>query len=470
MMRDYLLVYVNGQRKEVRGDAVFMPLSSWLRYELGATGTKVVCAEGDCGACAVLVGRLGGDEIEYRPITSCIAYMFQFDGAHIVTIEGLLDDGKPNPVMEAMIAAHGAQCGFCTPGFVVTLCGTRKRRPNELREALIGNLCRCTGYDAILQAAANTGAVRDIEERYPRERFVHEPSEVLIECGGRIFYKPRSLGYAIKFRAEHPDCMIIAGGTDLGVMLNKGTRQCAVVMSLSAIDDLRTLVVGTNEIVVGGNTTLAELAEVSRDEFDVLYEMLARHGSPLIRNAATLAGNIANGSPIGDALPLLFVLEAQVELAGLSPFRRVNLNDFYTGYRKTVMRPDEIIRRIMIPRPAEDEIVRVYKVSKRRDLDISTFMAAIWMRLDRDVIEDVRIAYGGVAAVILRLPKTEAALRGQTLREELFEDAGQIAQAEITPISDVRGGREYRLQLAANILLKFFHDASSCLRDFVVQS
>jgi xanthine dehydrogenase small subunit len=261
----------------------------------------------------------------------------------------------------------------------------------------------------------------------------------------------------VRFKAAHPNCTIIAGGTDLGVMMNKGVRDCTIVMSASAIEELTQLEVGP-EIVAGANVTLAELENATRDFFPEFHAMLARHGSPLIRNTGTLAGNIANASPIGDAMPGLFVLNAEIELAGSTGRRRVNINQFYTGYRKTVMQADEIITRVIIPRPADGEIVRLYKVSKRRDLDISTFTAAIWIKLDGAMIQDIRISYGGVAAVILRLPRTEELLRGQPLSEELFEAAGEIAQQEISPISDVRGGREYRLQLAANILLKFFHD------------
>lgn len=491
-MRDHVLLYVNGRRLEVRGPAALVPLSTFLRQHVELTGTKVVCAEGDCGACAVLVGRpaAGGQaRLDYQPITSCIAMVAQLDGAHIVTVEGLAQNGHPHPVQQAMVACHASQCGYCTPGFVVALAGLAESPTpldtDAVRAGLIGNLCRCTGYESILAAGTSIdrAQLKRLNELYPPAPLLRElavASEGLhLTAVGQTFFQPTTLAEALAFKATHPDCTILAGGTDLGVQVNKGTRALGTILSLAAIPDLNGIRIDADTLTAGANTTLTDLERAARDDYPELYPMLARHGSPLIRNAGTLAGNIANGSPIGDALPALYALNAELEVAssrggtGVPPVdrcltgtpevstRRVNLNAFFTGYKRTVMTAHELITAIRIPRLKPDETLRVYKVSKRRDLDISTFTAALFVKRTGDTIREARVAYGGVGPNILRLPKTESLLRDQPITENLFRRAGQLARTEITPISDVRGHADYRLQLAENILLKFYYDLAS---------
>lgn len=444
----------------------FQSLSNFLRYQLTLIGTKVVCAEGDCGSCTVLIGRVEHEHIEYRPVTSCIEFLYQLDGAHVVTIEGLAYGDQLNPVQEAMVRCHGAQCGFCTPGFVVSMCAAIARGETEreqLRAALVGNLCRCTGYEPIIRAGleVNPRAMRCIDDIYPPAPLIdsmsaaaHEP--VLIHADGRTFFKPTTLAGAVAFKATDPACVIIAGGTDVGVQMNKSLRDPRVVMTLAGLSDLRQITSSEGMLTVGACATLTELERSTQLCCPELNAMLRRHGSPLIRNAGTLAGNIANGSPIGDAMPALFVLGAEIELASQGgATRRVDINQFYTGYKTNVMRPDELIARVHIPLPSANELFKLYKVSKRHDLDISSFMAAFHARLRGNVIESIRIAYGGVGPVILRLPKTEAFLTGQPLDEATMAAAGELARTEITPISDVRGSADFRLQLAENFIRRF---------------
>jgi xanthine dehydrogenase small subunit len=496
-MRDHVLLYVNGRRLEVRGPAAFVPLSTFLRQHLELTGTKVVCAEGDCGACAVLVGRrhcgagvppaspaAGG--LDYQPITSCIAIVAQFDRAHIITVEGLRPANEPHPVQEALLACHASQCGYCTPGFVMSLCAHAEHStstdPTDLRAALIGNLCRCTGYESILNAGAtiDRSRLKPLNDLYPPAPLIVDFTRgatqgVRIDAAGQTFFQPSTLPEALAFKTAHPECTILAGGTDLGVQVNKGTRTLATILSLAAIPELNAITMNADTLTVGANATLTDLERATKTDFPELYPMLTRHGSPLIRNSGTLAGNIVNGSPIADALPALYVLNAEVEIAsttggtgvppvngfpaGTAPItRRINLNSFFTAYKRTVMTPDELITTIHIPRLKSDEFLRLYKVSKRRDLDISTFTTAVWLRRSGDTITDARLANGGVGPNILRLPRAESLLRGQPITEDLFRRAGQLARTEITPISDVRGRADYRLRLAENILLKFYHD------------
>lgn len=465
-MRDYVLLFINGVRCEVRGDDVFQSLSDFLRYQRRLTGTKVVCAEGDCGSCTVLIGRPRDGRIEYRPVTSCIQFVAQLDGCHVISVEGLAYDGKLNPIQEAMIAEHGAQCGYCTPGMVASLCGLFDRSPQPSREeatrALVGNLCRCTGYDSILTAVSKVDrdGLRPIRQLYPDETLLPEleivAKESLEICGAeRTLFKPATLADAIATRAAHQDTAILSGGTDLGVLWNKGKRELRSLLCLTDVPELRGSSVTNGIWSLGAGTTIAEL---EREALEVLPEygrMLERFGSPPIKNAGTLGGNLANGSPIGDSLPALFVLDAEVELIGPGGSRRVNLNQFYTGYRRSVLQSDELIRAVHIPLPAAGDAFGVYKISRRRDLDISTFTAAIVMRVDDDVIRAARIAYGGVAATVLRLNRTEEWLIDRPLTELTLQHAGQLARQEIKPLSDVRGSSDYRLQLAENILVKF---------------
>ncbi|HYO09069.1 MAG TPA: FAD binding domain-containing protein [Tepidisphaeraceae bacterium] len=470
-MRDYLIIHVNGQRHEIRGERAFQSLSNFLRYDLCLVGTKVVCAEGDCGSCAVLIGRASDDGISYRAVTSCIQFLCQLDGAHVVTVEGLKHDGKLNPLQQALVSCQGTQCGFCTPGFVVSMCAMLDQQPRldegALRAGLTGNLCRCTGYESIIRAGMEVPAaeLRKISDLYPPAPLLPamraaDGDPVRASAGAKFFFKPTTVADAVAFKREHPTCAILAGGTDLGVQINKGIRDPDLLLSLSALRDLRDVKLRDGQLVVGAMATLSELERRIEQLVPEFGRMLWRHGSPLIRNAGTLAGNIANGSPIGDTMPALYVLDGEVELTGSAGSRRVNINDFYTGYRKTCAAADEIITRVFVTLPRADETLRLYKVSKRHDLDISTFTGAFLLRRSNGVIGEIRIAYGGCGPNIIRLRRTEAALAGKPLNEAEIEAAAEIARGEITPISDVRGDAGYRLQLAENVLRKFYFDAT----------
>jgi xanthine dehydrogenase small subunit len=464
-MRDYVLLYVNGRRCEVRGPAAFQPLSDLLRNEQRLVGTKIVCAEGDCGSCTVLLGRPRDGKLEYRPVTSCIQYVAQLDGAHIVTVEGLSDPGKLSPVQESFVANHGAQCGFCTPGFMASLAGlyetNRDPSRHDVTRALVGNLCRCTGYDSILASVAQVDGSkwRPLIERYPETKLVAELSEAAGESltvvdEGRQILKPATLAEAVRMRATYPDAVILAGGTDLGVVWNKGKRTVGTLLCLGEVPELREQSVAAGTWTIGAGVTLADVERTAVTVLPQFAALLERFGSPPIKNAGTLGGNLANGSPIGDSMPGLFVLNAEVELVGPAGLRRINLNEFYTAYRKNVLRSDELIARVIVPLPTAAERFACHKISKRRDLDISTFAAAMFLQMNGDRVVAARIAYGGVAATIVRLPAAEAALVGNKLDDATLRAAGAAARAAVTPISDVRGSAEYRGLLAENVLLK----------------
>jgi xanthine dehydrogenase small subunit len=451
-MRDHIVFAINGREHRIGGREIYATLANWLRYDACATGTKIVCEEGDCGACTVLIRRSKHEE--FVPVNSCILSLCQLDGASIVTVEGL----RMNAVQQSMIAHHGAQCGYCTPGFVVAMSGLFETcdrvTEKQVRDGLTGNLCRCTGYEPIIKAAlaVDGKSMPKMREVYPEVPDAKDAVRI------ENFFAPTTLADAVRFKADNPGCTILQGGTDVGVWINKRRFQLPAMLLLGKIAALGQLSEKQNQIAAGANVSLAAFEQFIEKRIPELYRILNIFGSPQIKYAGTLVGNIANGSPIGDTLPYLFVADAQLEIAGSKGTRTVPINSFYRGYKKFDLQPDEIITRVFVP--VVDDTVKLYKVSRRKDLDISAFTAAIRMRMNGR-IEDVRIAYGGVAPTVIRLPKTESFLEGKPPSREVFERAGEIARGEIKPISDVRGSADYRLQLAENILCKFWHEVSA---------
>jgi xanthine dehydrogenase small subunit len=472
-MLDHLLIWVNGRRHEVRGADAFLSLSDFLRRKLGLCGTKIVCSEGDCGACTVLVGRAAADgsRLIYRPVDSCILFLFQLDGAHIVTVEGLGDEKEPSPVQQAMIVHHGSQCGFCTPGFVVAMTGLLEDSDalddSKMRCGLTGNLCRCTGYTPILDAGRHIDL-----DRHHRVAQQFESEPVLSEWQQRraqgiavtaewdeqqhLLASPPDLDSALSFLAEHPDAILVAGATDIGVRINKTLTIPAKILDLNRVAELDGVSVENGQLILGSRASWTAIEEVCEELVPEFYKIVAVFGAPQIRHVGTIGGNIANASPIADSLPFLYVMDAMLELRSATGRREVNINDFYKGYKKFDMQQGELITHVRIPLPADDELFKLYKVSRRRDLDIASFTAAIRLRLDGDTIAGAAIAFGAVGPTVIRARNTEAFLRGQPLDEETMNRAGDFAIAEITPISDVRGAADYRYQLTRNILLKFF--------------
>jgi xanthine dehydrogenase small subunit len=477
-MLDHLLIWVNGRRHEVRGREAFLSLSDYLRRVLGLVGTKIVCSEGDCGACSVLIGRPAADggRLVYRPVDSCIQFMFQLDSTQIVTVEGLGGEQRPSAVQQAMIEHHGSQCGFCTPGFVVAMTGLLEDRDQldeaEMRCGLTGNLCRCTGYSPILDAGRQVDVARHqrIEQLYPSAAMLPEfsgrrgkPIEVRAVWDGQeqVFVSPPNLDAALAALREHPDATIVAGATDIGVRINKSLAVPRRIVDLNRVDELTVARIENGELDLGARASWTAIEELCRDAVLEFHKIVAVFGAPQIRHVGTIGGNIANASPIADSLPFLHVMKARLELRNADGSREVDINDFYQGYKKVDLRPGELIARVRVPLPASDELLRLYKVSRRRDLDIATFTAAIRLRLNGETIAVAAIAFGAVGTTVIRARNTESFLRGRPLDEETMHKAGDIAVAEITPISDVRGAADFRFQLARNVLLKFFHETQA---------
>jgi len=452
-LRDHILFSINGREHRVGGREIFTTLANWLRYRVGATGTKIVCEEGDCGACTVLIRRSTAEE--FKPVNSCIQILAQLDGASIVTVEGLKLNGALSAVQESMVIHQGAQCGYCTPGFIVAMTAMyetcNRVDEKQVRDGLTGNLCRCTGYEPIIKAALAVDATNSpkVRELYPHVPDARDAVRV------ESFFAPTTTEDAVRFKADNPGCTIIQGATDVGVWITKRQFTAPAMLFLGKIAALNELQQKQDRIAVGANVTLAKFEEFIRDRIPELYRILNVFGSAQIRCAGTVVGNIANGSPIGDLLPYLFVTDAQLELAGTSGTRVVPIPSFYRGYKKFDLKPDEIITRVFVP--VVTDTLKLYKVSRRKDLDISAFTAAIRLRMNGR-IEEARIAYGGVAPTVVRLPKTEAFLSGKAPSGDLFQRAGELARSEVKPITDVRGSADYRLQLAENILSKFWYE------------
>ena len=478
-MRDHIHLQINSDIIKVRGHDAFLTLSEFLRRRRGLVGTKIVCSEGDCGSCSVLCGQVTGDGMRYQPVDSCIRFMFQLDGVHIVTVEGLKQDGELSCVQQAMVDCHGSQCGFCTPGFVVAMTALRQNRPasqpateSELREGLTGNLCRCTGYSSILEAGAVAAEQSDTASLVPAFELspdaLRVPIEVTATCGDakHHVYSPTTVAEAVDFLSRHSEAevKIVAGATDLGVQFNKGHIAPSDWMDLNRVAELEKCEIVDGFMVFGARATWTDVLLLAESTVPELYQVMKVFGSPQIRHVGTIGGNIINASPIADSLPFLFVCDAELTITGAAGVRTVNINDFYSGYKQMDLAKGELLTSIRVPLPPANRNLRLYKVSRRRDLDISTFTGAIWMELDGEKIADAGIAYGAVGPTVLRLKQTEEFLRGKSFTIETMTAAGDVAVKEIMPITDVRGRSGYRFQLARNVLKKFYYQQGSGLK------
>lgn len=475
-MRDYSLIYLNGVRKEVRGRETLMMLADWLRKEVGLTGTKIVCAEGDCGACTVLRAfpPFQENEVEFEAMNSCIATVAQMDGSHLVTVEGIQNGGELSPVQKAMRECHGSQCGYCTPGFVMALTGALEKHPSlDTKTAcnfLTGNLCRCTGYQPIIEAAISVKPNEDhsVSKRYLKKEATtdlikHQKESVLIKHGPATFFAPVTIEEAVRFAFENPGFKVLGAATDLGVQTNKGKPLPTHLLSLHLISDLYEVRKKDNQIKVGARVSLARLRreiETANPEFARFLNLFA---SPQIKNVATLVGNIANASPIGDTLPFLLVSAGKVHAAsfekGTVQKREVCFSDLFLGYKKLSLKPNEIITHVSFEENTPNQILKLYKVSQRKDLDISTVSGAFLLKTSsggkQKTIDEARIAFGGVAATPIRLPEIEKALQGKVLEPRLVQAVSELIGKSISPQTDLRGTKEYRKVLAVNLFKKF---------------
>ncbi|NML43672.1 xanthine dehydrogenase small subunit [Ramlibacter sp. G-1-2-2] len=438
-----------------------------LREDLACTGTKEGCGEGDCGACTVVLGENVGGQLQYKAINSCIRLAHSVDGLALWTVEDIVGaDGSLHPAQEAMVQCHGSQCGFCTPGFVMSLFGMYQNHTcqgeaisRELaQEELSGNLCRCTGYRPILDAAQQMQALPEVAVDEPA---VLEQLEELAARRAQVpatgnYLLPETLSELLFLRAQHPQAQIVAGCTDVGLWVTKMHMQFERVLDVTRVRELRAVEDYPNHIAIGASVTLTDAYAALVAERPQLKTFANRFAGLPVRNSGTLGGNVANGSPIGDSMPLLIALGAHVVLLSQRGHRDIPLETFYTGYRKNVLAPDEVVGWIKVPRPAEGELLRAYKISKRYDDDISAVCLVINAAVEDGVVARVRIGAGGVAATPARAVQAEAALLGQPWTAETARKATAALRAEFQPISDMRASSAYRSEVLGNLMQRFW--------------
>lgn len=472
-MRNSVSFLLNGVRKEVSGKAAFLPLSSYLRYDCALTGTKVVCAEGDCGACTIMVAKWQPDAPpHYQGINSCIAMTFAMDGASLVTVEGLAGEDGPNEIQCSMVRNFGGQCGFCTPGFVMAIANMYEQNSEPTLQSaknyLTGNLCRCTGYTPILTAALDVDVNKHVlmRDKFPPQRFAEELlNGVRITTEDAEYFAPTTLAEACRYKAENSDVVVFSGSTDLGVQFNKGHLTPRLILSLHLIPELYKRGIsghGDERVAaIGARVTLAEFQQLIAKEIPSLNRFLNIFASAQIKNAGTLVGNLANASPIADMTPVLMALDADVHIQNRAGVRVTKLQNFYLGYKKTDLGKDEIITQISFKIPEKNQTLENYKVSQRRDLDISTVNASFNFRMNGSKIASAKIALGGVGPTTLRMIQIEKSIEGTELNEAKLDEIKKLIVAGIQPLSDMRGSAAYRSLLAANLFERFAREQLS---------
>jgi xanthine dehydrogenase small subunit len=460
---------LDGRIVEATGLPPTMTVLEYLREVAHRTGTKEGCAEGDCGACTVVLGELGADGtgMRYRAVNSCIRMLPTIDGQELVSVESLQGpDGALHPVQQALVDQHASQCGFCTPGFVMSLFALylQQQAPDrdQVLEALSGNLCRCTGYRPIIEAGRKMGQYP--EPLHWSRAVARDGTSAATLRGLRRehalalpgFVAPRTLDELAATLEAQPDALLLAGGTDIGLWLTKQLRELPPLVYLGEVAELRALHHDASGIVIGAAVPLTDAWEALVRAYPQLAELAQRFGSPPVRNSGTLCGNLANGSPIGDSMPVLIALGAELTLRRGARTRRLALEQFYLGYQRQDLQPGEFLVSVTVPGPAPGQWVESYKVSKRFDQDISALCAAICVRVEDGQVAAARIAFGGMAAIPARARAAERALIGARWTSAAIDAAGSALAQDFQPLTDLRASSAYRLQVAGNLLRRFY--------------
>jgi xanthine dehydrogenase small subunit len=470
-IRDHIRFLLNGEEVRLADVAPDETLLDWLRLRRSLRGTKEGCAEGDCGACTVLVGRLSGGKLVYEGVNACIRFLGSLDATHVVTVEHLAPhEGRLHPVQQAMVDFHGSQCGFCTPGFVMSLYALWMRDPQPsdaaIEKALQGNLCRCTGYEAIMRTARAISsygrAAKDplaLERKHVAKRLaaMKDGSRVEIGAGKARLIVPADADDFAVIREKFPEATVVAGSTDVGLWVTKFMRDIAPAIFIPNLDGLCDIREEGGVITIGAGVTYTDAFAILSQRIPALGGLIDRIAGEQVRNMGTIGGNIANGSPIGDTPPPLIALGATLTLRRGSERRTIPLEDFFIAYGRQDRRPGEFVEAVHVPVPPKDAHFAVYKVSKRRDEDITSTLGAFCLTLSKaGTVASARIAYGGMAATPKRAKAVEAALLGKPWTEETVTTAMEAYKQDFSPLTDMRATAEYRALAARNLIMRFW--------------
>jgi len=448
-------------------------LLNWLRSIQGHKGVKEGCGQGDCGACTVVIAETtSGGRLLYKAINSCLVFLPMNHGKQVITVENLsIKEGKKkklHPVQQMLVETYGIQCGYCTPGMVMSLFALFKNHNNPsdeiIRDGFTGNLCRCTGYRPIMEAARKACIGNGVDHFTGKEKEIIkllneikcDSKTIAIKTDRQTYLKPFTLIEAMRLKKEYPDATLINGSTDVALKQTKHKEILNLIIDVSGVEEIRFIREEKDKIVIGAGTSLEEVKKMSQTKLPSLFDMLKVFGSLQIRNLGTIGGNIATASPIGDTLPLLFALGASLTLNSNSSNRTITVEDFITGYRQTVLRKDELITEINIPVNNPETKIATYKISKRRDLDISSVSGAFRLKIHDWKVTDIALIFGGMAVRTMHATKTEKFLKGKKWSRIIVEEAMKVLAEEFSPITDARAGATFRRLAARNLLMKFY--------------
>lgn len=475
-MRNSIRFLLGHEVVELSDCAPTATVLDYLRIRKGLTGSKEGCAEGDCGACTVVVAEAEGQALSYKALNACILFLPALDGKQLITVEHLADArGGLHPVQQALVDAHGSQCGFCTPGFVMSLFARyhadQEEPPSrkEIDETLAGNLCRCTGYVPIVNAARQVlteparDRFRDMQPATLDKLNALQSDEFLgLENAHGRFFAPRSLAQMLDLMDSYPEATLLGGATDVGLWVNKQLKSLPSIIYTGRVRELRQILRDelNGQLEIGAAVTYTEALPWLERDFPQMSEMLGRLGAAQVRNAGTIGGNIANGSPIGDMPPALIALGSTLVLASHGSERALRLEDFFIEYGKQDLRIGECVARVSIPLPHQHQLFATYKVSKRFEQDISALCGAFALQVDNGIVKSARVCFGGMAGTPARAYNCERRLAGQPWSMPTVRAAMLALDSDYQPISDMRASAEYRRQAARNLLLRFYLENS----------